>query len=700
MRSGSRCGIDRRRRIVGIVRPGGAVPRGRWGIDLFIEEGAYTTVASACAMLMVLAILFSSSLAVWSASRAGDVQSHADSAAMAGENVVGSYRTAATVLDACVLSLGLAGFSMVGIGMVGLFVPGGQAAARETLDAARRMLDMRNSFASSASQGLKTAEGALPYLMAANAARICDARGSGVIDYHGCAFAVPLASASEFPAIDGDGVDVGGLEKACEDLESAAGELARISEEVAASRERAWLADCGSDGMNMQERAARLSEVSDAENPDFASSITWDPEAAIDRARAYYRWRHENDAPEGPGVEERAEAAARRAFYGYAAGRLAEARVVDDEREAYTTLEFLPRNTDEVRRTSLYTDTQWPTSIESEGATLHFARACPGFTGPAGLLAAVSEIDGGTVRECPICRFGVDDLGRAPAASTSIDNGFEYHLRAFTRELMGYLEARNRENEAEAAARGEAEMASGEFEDALAGLGGKRPRIAPPGRYGCISLVVSTEASAPDDLQGAFAESVDSPRRGAIAAAVLAPDSGARGEDVLSGFFSSLEERVASDGAVGLIDGVMDLWGRLLASYGDMASGLEETFDELVRGISSTGMGPVGIWLRERLSGAIGALDLQPVDLRSRKPVLVDSAAVLTHSDVEGLANVQEAFRDLSAVDLDFEAMARAVGYDLGERLTSLEVVLAEIELPSGRVLPITLRVRDLMGGG
>lgn len=169
---------------------------------------------------------------------------------------------------------------------------------------------------------------------------------------------------------------------------------------------------------------------------------------------------------------------------------------------------------------------------------------------------------------------------------------------------------------------------------------------------------------------------------------------------MLSGFFSSLEERVASDGAVGLIDGVMDLWGRLLASYGDMASGLEETFDELVRGISSTGMGPVGIWLRERLSGAIGALDLQPVDLRSRKPVLVDSAAVLTHSDVEGLANVQEAFRDLSAVDLDFEAMARAVGYDLGERLTSLEVVLAEIELPSGRVLPITLRVRDLMGGG
>ena len=43
--------------------------------------------------------------------------------------------------------------------------------------------------------------------------------------------------------------------------------------------------------------------------------------------------------------------------------------------------------------------------------------------------------------------------------------------------------------------------------------------------------------------------------------------------------------------------------------------------------------------------------------------------------------------------------MARAVGYDLGERMTSLEIILAEVRLPSGRVVPITLRVRDLLEG-
>lgn len=299
-------------------------------MDLFIEDGAYTTVASACAMLVVLSLLFSSSLAIWSASRAGDVQVGADATALAGENVVSSYHTAATVLDACALSLGLAGFTMTGAGMVGLFVPGGQGLARETLDAAMRVFDMRDSFISSASSGLKRVEGSLPFLIAANAARTCDAQGSESVGYRGTAFAVPTTSASEFPAIEGEGIDTGGLEQACGGLEEAAAELERISEEAAARKEEAWLADCGAPGRNMQERVGSLSGLSAAENPDFASSITWNPEFALARARAYYRWRCENDKPEGSSVEARADAAARRAFYRYALGHLDGARVVDD----------------------------------------------------------------------------------------------------------------------------------------------------------------------------------------------------------------------------------------------------------------------------------------------------------------------------------------------------------------------------------
>ena len=161
---------------------------------------------------------------------------------------------------------------------------------------------------------MKRVEGSLPFLIAANAARTCDAQGSESVGYRGTAFAVPTTSASEFPAIEGEGIDTEGLEQACSGLEEAAAELERISEEVAARKEEAWLADCGAPGRNMQERAGSLSGLSAAENPDFASSITWDPEFALARARAYYRWRCENDKPEGSSVEARADAAVARSI--------------------------------------------------------------------------------------------------------------------------------------------------------------------------------------------------------------------------------------------------------------------------------------------------------------------------------------------------------------------------------------------------
>ena len=203
MRTGFRCGNRRRRGRcgAGILPP----PGKRVGMDLFIEDGAYTTVASACAMLVVLFLLFSSSLAIWRRISGGRCPGWCRRDRVGRRERVSSYHTAATVLDACALSLGLAGFTMTGAGMVGAVFPGGQGLARETLDAAMRVFDMRDSFISSASSGLKRVEGSLPFLIAANAARACDAQGSESVGYRGTAFAVPTTSASEFPAMEGEG---------------------------------------------------------------------------------------------------------------------------------------------------------------------------------------------------------------------------------------------------------------------------------------------------------------------------------------------------------------------------------------------------------------------------------------------------------------------------------------------------------------
>lgn len=82
------------------------------GIDLFLEDGAYTTLTSAVSILVILSLLFAIASGIWSMSRAGDTQVAADVTALAGANVVSSYHTAATVLDASVLSMGLAAINI------------------------------------------------------------------------------------------------------------------------------------------------------------------------------------------------------------------------------------------------------------------------------------------------------------------------------------------------------------------------------------------------------------------------------------------------------------------------------------------------------------------------------------------------------------------------------------------------------------
>ena len=674
--------------------------RGRnllWGVDLFLEDGAYTTVTTAVSILLVLALVFSAASAVWSLSRAGDTQTTADATALAGANVVSSYHTAATVVDASILSLGLTGLCVTGVGMVGLLVPGANAAAGEAVDAGIRILRTRNEFATSASRGLQAVEGVLPYLIAANASRTCAAQGTERVSFAGTALAVPWESASEFPALSGDQIPVDGLESTAGDLDEVARELAKASERSQADKRRAWIADCGREGMNMQERAARLSGLSAVENPDFASSVTWNPTVGLDRAPAYYRWRRDNDAPEGAGVEARADAAARHAFYRFACAELERASIREEDGRVIADLPLLPRNTAEVRRTSLYTEAVWPSSLEDAEPVLHFAADCPGARGAPGQVLSLADLEGGGARACAVCQFDVGDVGRAPAASTSIDNGFEYHLREFTEALGDYADSRNEELELERQAQGRAEQAGDAFEDALAALAGKRPRIAPPGREGCLALVAAGDVEPPPELDSSFNQAPRLPSRAAISAAVLARDPATADNNALGSFFSSLEDRSGGT-LIGVVGDVMDLWGRLLISYGDLSEGIDSLMDGLFRGLDLLGAGPVARWLGDRVQGVMGGLGLHPVDLSYRKPVLTDTSNVIARSKLGGIADAQELLRSIPLGTTDPGAVLQALGYEAGELIAAAEFTIAEIPLPGGGSIPLKIRLRDLMG--
>ncbi len=684
---------------------------GRAGIDLFIEDGAYTTLSSAVVILVVLTLLFSSTAAIWSMSRAGDTQVAADSGALAGANVVSSYHTAATVVDASILSLGLAGFATIGTGLVAILIPGAELAAGDMVDTGIEIIKTRNKFAKSASKGLQKIETALPYLVAARATQAVSAQDTEGATYTGTALAVPRTSESDFVALEGSEISTDVIKDTSKDLERAADELQKASEETAKAKERAWLADCGgSDPASvgscscMWERARSLAKLSDIENPHYASSVTWEPQVALDRAKAYYRLRLANEAPQGSSVETKAESAARKAFYTYASAEVNRAYITEDGDRTTSYIPLLPRNTDEVRATELYTDAAWPTSTNDGKTYLHYGTSCPNYKkGTPGGLASVAAYDGQD--KCNRCHFGVSSLGAVAAPSTSIENGFEYHFDEFKGALEDYVECRNKELELMRQTEDEADRAGNAFDEAIKALSGERPRIAPPGRNGVVAFAVSGAISSPDELSSSFNAAVRLGERGAISAAVLAPDDATAQNNVLSRFFSTLEER--SGGVAGVLDGVMDVWGRLLVGYGDIQGSADELMGEMIDGLGggSGALGSIASWLGDTVSASVAALGLEPCDLRLRKPVLTDTANVIKSpgSDITGLSKVQDKLRSIPLGVTDPKALCEALEYQVERTISGTVFTLAEIPLPGGGSIPLTVDVATLagaLGGG
>lgn len=710
-----RCLLKVTRGLAGRCRPRARCKRGgfmgRAGIDLFIEDGAYTTLSSAVVILVVLTLLFSSAAAIWSMSRAGDTQAATDSGALAGANVVASYHTAATVVDASILSLGLAGFATIGTGLVAILIPGAELAAGDMVDTGIEIIKTRNKFAKSASKGLQKIETALPYLVAARATQAVSAQDTEGATYTGTALAVPRTSESDFVALEGSEISTDVIKDTSKDLERAADELQKASEETAKAKERAWLADCGgSDPASvgscscMWERARSLAKLSDIENPHYASSVTWEPQVALDRAKAYYRLRLANEAPQGSSVETKAESAARKAFYTYASAEVNRAYITEDGDRTTSYIPLLPRNTDEVRATELYTDAAWPTSTNDGKTYLHYGTSCPNYKkGTPGGLASVAAYDGQD--KCNRCHFGVSSLGAVAAPSTSIENGFEYHFDEFKGALEDYVECRNKELELMRQTEDEADRAGNAFDEAIKALSGERPRIAPPGRNGVVAFAVSGAISSPDELSSSFNAAVRLGERGAISAAVLAPDDATAQNNVLSRFFSTLEER--SGGVAGVLDGVMDVWGRLLVGYGDIQGSADELMGEMIDGLGggSGALGSIASWLGDTVSASVAALGLEPCDLRLRKPVLTDTANVIKSpgSDITGLSKVQDKLRSIPLGVTDPKALCEALEYQVERTISGTVFTLAEIPLPGGGSIPLTVDVATLagaLGGG
>ena len=664
----------------------------RPSVGWFVNERGYTSLAVALALLLSLTLVFAAAASTWAMSRAAEVQEVADAAALAGSNAVAAFSTTAQVLDACVLTLGLTGLAIMACSLVLACVPGLEGAAATVLDAGKEVLSLRARFAKGAAEGLRAFEAVLPALVVANSASCVAANADGVT-YLGCAVPVPTTSNSDYGALDA----VDEAEGLSESTERVA-ELTRQSEEARKKAEdaleRGWRADCGSP-RSLWERADNLTTLGSSQNPRYASTQGWNFGVPLSRARAYYAARISQEEPLAPDMESVTDSCCRRAFYIYALGQVRAGYYRENaDGTVSMSLPTLPHNTQEVRVTSLYTTRNWPCTWEDDICVLHSTLSCPNATGEEAGSASLLELDAGVVSRCPVCGMTSVAMGKVAAASTSIDNGFEYWWREVVEASTEYEAAKNDLARVEQEVRDEAESTSELFEKALEALSVTRPRIEPPGAYGCVAVVVRASGeSIPSGLTDSFLTSQSLPAGAAVSAATLAPDGNTAENNVLS----RLADGAGGGSAIGgIVGGVTGLWGRLLTAYSSMTEGIASVIEDALDALD--GIFGLGSWLKTRLDEIVDASGLAPGDMRLKKPVLVSSQEVLAADGIDAEGTIRQAVRSLVDTDSHVE-MARSLGVAVALATFGDKITVAEIPIPgTSLTIPLTIDLKSLAG--
>ena len=674
--------------------------------DMFRDEHGFTTTGMVLSLLITLSLLFTAAQVYRINSASAEVQDVADAAALAAENQVAEFMLIVRFCDAVVLSLSLAGATACGLGIAALCTPATATLSEGLIKAGRQLIETRNRFADRAASALNKLQEALPFFAAACAASVAaanDGDSSGA-QYLGVAVLVP---------VKGEFIEVSVGDKAeqlLDDIENQADDIRRKSkgaedaaEEANRSKERAFRRDCGDNpAYCMYERALSLAGMTGSGNPLYTSVDAWSFSVALNRAKAYYRMRLAIEGPADWSLDEQARSVLRSHFYRYVVEELGSAYVHEtaDSFDAY--FPHVPGNTSEMRYTSLYTDAVYPvTTAESGKSVMHAWGGCPEAVAPYA-YGSIQEMEAGDFETCPTCGFRASSMGKVAAASSSIENGFEYHYEAVASEADVYQEARRRADGPKAEVKDKAGGLFGQLADMLRETAGKRIEAAPPGRHGAIAFVVNAgSTSTAGGFASGFVVSGTLGPRAAVAAATLVDEGSDEGRTALNSALDGLRENGGF--AVGAAGIVLDAWSWLLKAYGDGQDAVTGAIEHGLNGLPLVGASGLGTWAAGKLKDGIESVGLQPAEVGALKPVLVNSAHVAAKGEgsfASGYLSMKQRIvaHPLMSTDLFSSLLTEA------ERtaVSSIEglgdsVQIASIELlgEGGPSIPVTIPLPD-----
>lgn len=603
----------------------------------FRDESGFTTVGMVLALLITMALVFTSAQVYRVNAASAEVQDVADAVALAAENEVAQFMTVVQVCDAVVLSLSLTGSLATGLGIAALCIPPTAAASETLLKAGRDVMKARNSFAEKAAGALNRLQKALPFFAAASGASVAAANNGGPMDssYVGLAILTPVVGKEiEIGSVEGADDFTTTVDSEADAIRQAGEAAEKAAQEAHGWKEEAFSRDCGdAPAYCMYERAATLGGLEGAENPRFQSVDAWSFSVALKRAQTYYSQRLSVEEPSSSSVEEGARSALRERFYAYASSWVDRGYVHETSDDFEAFFPRLPKNTDEMRATELYTEAAYPVGSNSEGALVaHAWSDCPE-AGNTSTFGSIAQMEQGGYAECTQCGFSAASLGKVAAASTSIENGFEYHYDAVARAAESYEKARNELGPLTSEVKGKVGGLFDQLLGVLKNIGSMRIEAAPPGRFGVIAFAVNTTTSpASTGFESGFVREAGSlGTSAALSAATLVAENSDEGKNVLSSLVDSWK---AEGGAVaGVLGVLLDCWSMLLSAYAEGQESVERAVAQAVDALPFASASGLGTWAASALQKVVDVLGLQPAKLDALKPVIVNSAHVASADD-------------------------------------------------------------------
>lgn len=598
---------------------------------LFRDEEGITTIGMSVSIFLCIALIFTSAQLYRISSASAEIQEVADASALAADNEVAEFVAAVNVCDAGVLSLTLLSGTLFALGVVAACIPPTAALSEKLIEAADKTMDRRDSFYDGAVKGLNALQKLLPFLAAVNAAGVAEANNTGAMDssYFALAALIPQEGMKFESLADGKLAALSGsIDENIDDIREDSAKAEEAAKRANDAKLRAFMADCGSaPSACMYERAGCLSKISEEDNALYTNVDAWSFQVALKRIRAYYASRTMEPIASSGSIESRADSAIRKRFYEFAYEEF-ESAFIDDSEGAFSfKLPALFKNTDQMKQTKLYTEACYPVTQNGSERTMHAWSGCPKASG-ASRMGSISEMDSATFSTCPSCEFRVSSMGNVAAASTNISSGFEHHYEAFREAVEEYAQARAEMDPLTQAVKDKVNPIFDAIKDVFKDAAAKRLIPDPPDKYGAIAMVVNTAKPPADSgFESSFINSgATLGTTAAVSAATLLKDDGSDGSGIISRIIGNMVGDIPVLG--GFADIVADCWTGLLRAYENGQDSFNDAVESGLDSFSTSTSSGLGTWVSDALRDMVKEVGLQPADIDSRMPVLVNTGHV------------------------------------------------------------------------